>query len=748
MWTWESPDGKTRNQIDFILTSERNMSKDCGVITKVDIGSDHRMVRAKIVINTRLERIRWSRRKRPIKTNMEVLERNKEQFQLEISNRFKALEGNNPTIETLNKIVEEEAEKCGRNETNNSKEKTEEDIEIEKLDEKRKHLRKKEDKTTAEKIEYTEISKLVKKKRRTRQRRKKKENIEEIIKTGKGPKEALKEGKRRKISCMTKENGDNTTDREEIMTVCQTFYKKLYERKNPDQQDALTTSADTEEIPPFLEDEVRETLKEMKKNKAPGNDGITSDVLNLGGPEVITYMTKVYNDILRNKEIPNCWKEAKIIILYKKGDPKDIKNYRPISLLSHSYKIFTRLLQKRLERILDENQPREQAGFRKHFSTTDHLQALNQTIEKCNEYNLPLCLGFIDYEKAFDSVEHGAIIQTLRKINVNENYVNIIANIYKGATARIHIDNQVSEEFEIQRGVRQGDPISPKLFTMVIEQVFKEADLKHGINIDGEYLRDLRFADDVALCTETEEEMEEHLNILNIESNKVGLKIHKGKTKFMTNYNSDKTIKIDNESIEKVTKYPYLGQTAAMRIKTSEEINTRIRKAWYTFGKYRNIFQDTTLPNTLKRRVYDQCIIPTMAYGSQTWALNKQLCQRLQTTQRAMERKMLKIKLKDKIPATEIRRKTQVMDIMTYIHRQKWKWAGHTARRTDNRWTKRCTEWQPRTGKRDRGRPATRWMDDIKKIAGPEWQRKAQNRKEWKESAEGYILQWMDIASK
>ncbi|GFO49861.1 endonuclease-reverse transcriptase [Plakobranchus ocellatus] len=91
----------------------------------------------------------------------------------------------------------------------------------------------------------------------------------------------------------------------------------------------------------------------------------------------------------------------------------------------------------------------------------------------------------------------------------------MIENIYKGATARIHIDNQISEAFEIQRGVRQGDAISPKLFIAVIEQVFKEADLKYGINIDGEYLRDLRFADDVALCTEKEEEMEEHLERLN-----------------------------------------------------------------------------------------------------------------------------------------------------------------------------------------------------------------------------------------
>ncbi|GFO06671.1 endonuclease-reverse transcriptase [Plakobranchus ocellatus] len=173
-----------------------------------------------------------------------------------------------------------------------------------------------------------------------------------------------------------------------------------------------------------------------------------------------------------------------------------------------------------MEGILDENQPRKQAGFKKNSSTTDHLQALNKLIEKCNEYNLSLCLGFIDYEKAFDSVEHKTIVQALGKVNINENYITMIENIYKGTTARIHIDNQISEAFEIQREVRQGDPISPKLLITVIEQIFKEADLNYGINIDGEYLRDLRFADDVVLCTEKEEEMEEHLERLNSESKK------------------------------------------------------------------------------------------------------------------------------------------------------------------------------------------------------------------------------------
>ncbi|GFN91465.1 endonuclease-reverse transcriptase [Plakobranchus ocellatus] len=125
------------------------------------------------------------------------------------------------------------------------------------------------------------------------------------------------------------------------------------------------------------------------------------------------------------------------------------------------------------------------------------------------------------------------------------------------------------------------------------------------------------------------------------------------------------------------------------------------------------------------------------------------LCRKLQTAQRAIERKMLNIKLKDRLPTKEINPViTQVIDVVQYIQRQKWRWAGHIAREKDKRWTKRCTEWQPRSGRRDRGRPETRWMDDIRSAGGPQWQSKAHDRRKWKISAEGYILQWMDKTSK
>ena len=353
------------------------------------------------------------------------------------------------------------------------------------------------------------------------------------------------------IMSMMKESGEITTGREDILKIWANFYKSLYTQTVPTPESTMKSSPDTEEIPEFTEEEVERAIKRMKRHKAQGVDGITGDIIKLGGPMVLTYLTNIFNNILRTKQIPDNWHETKIVILFKKGDPKDIKNYWPISLLSHSYKIFTKLMQTRIERNLDENQPREQAGFRKGYSTTDHLQALNQIIEKSNEYNLPLCIGFIDYENPFDTVEHFTIFEALRKTNVYEAYINTLQNIYNQATARAHLDKLVSTEFPVHRGVRQGDPLSPKLFTAVMEEVFKKADISKGVNVDGENLSHLRFADDVALFNETIKQMEKHLNNLNSESLKVGLKILKGKTRYMTNHADSENILTDLQIAEK-----------------------------------------------------------------------------------------------------------------------------------------------------------------------------------------------------
>ena len=93
------------------------------------------------------------------------------------------------------------------------------------------------------------------------------------------------------------------------------------------------------------------------------------------------------------------------------------------------YKLFTKIITTRLEKKLDENQPREQAGFRSKYSTTDHIHAINQLKEKCREYNIPLCVAFVDYEKAFDSVQTQAILTSLQEQGIEDVYIEILKDI-------------------------------------------------------------------------------------------------------------------------------------------------------------------------------------------------------------------------------------------------------------------------------------------------------------------------------
>ena len=143
------------------------------------------------------------------------------------------------------------------------------------------------------------------------------------------------------------------------------------------------------------------------------------------------------------------------------------------------------------------------------------------------------------------------------------------------------------------------------------------------------------------------------------------------KVNSMTNHTDSEDILIDQQKIEKVTEFKNLGQTTHLKDTTKEEICARIRAAWSCFGKNKEILQDKQRPISLKKQVMDQCILPTMTYGCQTWSLNKQMTNKLRTAQRAMERKILDLKLKDKIPCLEIRKRAKIIDIIEYTLKPK-----------------------------------------------------------------------------
>nr|CDJ86440.1 Endonuclease exonuclease phosphatase and RNA-directed DNA polymerase (reverse transcriptase) domain containing protein [Haemonchus contortus] len=165
--------------------------------------------------------------------------------------------------------------------------------------------------------------------------------------------------------------------------------------------------------PSVLPSEIRHAITSMKNCTAPGPDRIKPEHLKSMPPVIIKTLARLFTRYLSECKVPTSWKTSKTVLLYKKGDPDDIGNYRPICLLSVIYKLFTRVILNRIGRTLDEGQPCEQAGFRRGFSTIDHIHTLTRLIEVSREYKMPLCLTFIDLKKAFDTVETGAVIEAL-----------------------------------------------------------------------------------------------------------------------------------------------------------------------------------------------------------------------------------------------------------------------------------------------------------------------------------------------
>ena len=120
------------------------------------------------------------------------------------------------------------------------------------------------------------------------------------------------------IMSMRKESGEIMPDREEILRICTDFCKSLYYQTVPTPESAIKSSPDTEKIPKFTEEEVERAIKMMKRHKAYGMDGTASDILKRRGQSVLTYLTNIFNNISKTKQIPFSWHEAKLVILFKR----------------------------------------------------------------------------------------------------------------------------------------------------------------------------------------------------------------------------------------------------------------------------------------------------------------------------------------------------------------------------------------------------------------------------------------------
>ena len=498
--------------------------------------------------------------------------------------------------------------------------------------------------------------------------------------------------------------------------------------------------------------EVVQAIKKTKNGKSPGPDNIPPEILKADAVTTADILIDLFQEAWETENIPKEWRKGYIVKVPKKGDLSHCKNWRGIQLLSLPSKIYTRIILERIKKAVDTKLRNEQAGFRPGRSCVDQIATLRIIIEQSLEWQSPLYINFIDFKKAFDTVDRDVTWKILRHYGIPKKIVNIIRNIYEETECHVIHNGDISESFTVNTGVRQGCLLSPLIFSLVIDWVMKTSmNPSHGIQWTlTKKLNDLDFADDISLLSHTIQGMQESTTRLQSTARDTGLDINITKTKTMRANTVNKTsIYIEEELVEDVDSFTYLGSIVNKTGGTDDDIKARISKARYAFVTLKPVWRCSTIRTHTKLKLFNTNVKSVLLYGSETWRLTKGLEHKIQVFINKCLRQILRIKWSDKTPNEELWQRTKQQNIGDTIRTRKWKWVGHTLRRASGNIAKQALDWNPQ-GKRKRGRPVTTWrrtLDKELKTAKLSWgeaKKKAQDRTKWRSAVKALCSQWSE----
>lgn len=331
------------------------------------------------------------------------------------------------------------------------------------------------------------------------------------------------------------------------------------------------------------------------------------------------------------QKCPKKWCNFTQILLFKKGNKKDIMNYRGIALANAILKIFTNILAKRLG-IWAENMgllPEGQAGFRAGRSCEDNIFVLQAKISlTIQKERGKLFTTFVDFQRAFDSVHHGLLCQKLHKIGLSGQCIRIIRSIYENAKMKVKLqEGEFTDEIEITMGVLQGDSLSPILFILFLQDLvqFFETNGYKRIEEKGEIQL---FADDLTVSGESAADLQRKLQTLSdyYEINK--LNVNTNKTKIMIfqkggKRKSCKSFKYRGKCIEIVDEYVYLGTLFHRSGNFSKTVNYFSTKAKIAIGTiWKPLIATKAEGWNSRQKLFDAVVTSTLLYNAGTWGLD------------------------------------------------------------------------------------------------------------------------------
>lgn len=261
---------------------------------------------------------------------------------------------------------------------------------------------------------------------------------------------------------------------------------------------------------PISLDEIIQSLGNCKANKAPGDNGISSEFFKYLPNNWLLYMNVLFNKIIEQEKTPKAWSNIVVKMLYKKkGDKRSFTSYRPIALVNTIVKIFTQTIHTRVIKWCDTNNklPEWQSGFRADRSCLDNIYTLNTVIQlHLRKERGKLYALFVDFKGAFDNVRHDLLWEKLWQLGMSTKFIKIMADLYSKAEIKISDGVSTSETIKVTRGVLQGETLSPLLFALFLQdlEIFLKSKGLSGVSVTHvtEILL-LGYADDIVILSDS-----------------------------------------------------------------------------------------------------------------------------------------------------------------------------------------------------------------------------------------------------
>lgn len=404
---------------------------------------------------------------------------------------------------------------------------------------------------------------------------------------------------------------------------------------NEEINDHLIENEENDFDVPISEEEVLLAIRKLKCKKAAGPDGIIAEVLKNASRIIVPFFVTFLNKLFDNGSFPEAWSESIILPIFKKGDTNNPSNYRGISLCNISSKIYSFIINRRLQMWVDENNltGEYQAGFKKNYSTIDHIFTLMACVQKQFSNNKKLYVAFIDISKCFDSINRHLLWPILMKNGINGKLLRCLQSMYKCVRARVRCKgNSLSQIINCFSGLKQGEITSPLLSSLFMNEITLEVirNGKHGVNFinDNLELFILLLADDIVLLSESIVGLQSQLNSLQRAANALSLKVNTEKSNIVVFRKGGYLGKrerwfYDGNILPVVNMYTYLGICFSTKLVFSTacaNLASKAKRACLCIFQKLKLYENNSFPVFCK--FFDFKIKPIMLYGSEIWGLD------------------------------------------------------------------------------------------------------------------------------